>query len=102
MKRNYNKHNTNAFKFSKMNKYMGINLGYLKEFCEEHGIFATEYINDESKSKLEYYFGVPKEKLNRIKNMNQLEEKINEFGEIPSQAEKDFDEEINKIYKEIL
>jgi hypothetical protein len=85
-----------------MNKYMGINLEYLNEFCEENRIFSTKYINNQNKHKIEYYFGVPKERLVEISNINQLEEKINEFGESPSQADKDFDEEINKIYREII
>jgi hypothetical protein len=78
---------------------MEVSKEYLKDFCETHGIFSNGYLTSRPKTIISYYFGVPAEKLNenKITSINQLEEIIKNFGEEPSEADKDS----NKYFQEI-
>ncbi len=78
---------------------MEISKEYLKDFCETHGIFSRGYLTKRPKTIINYYFGVPTEKLNenKITSLNQLEEIIKNFGEEPSEA----DQDSNKYFQEL-
>jgi len=80
---------------------MKVNRDYLNDFCEQNNIFLNKYINTQGKHKIIYYFGVPKKRLNRISDINQLEKRINEYGKSPSNFDIDLKieaEELGKLY----
>lgn len=84
---------------------MKVNQDYLKEFCEENNLFLTKYINHRGKNKIIYYFGVPEKRLNRIRDINQLEKRINKYGKSPSNFDIDLKieaEELGKLYNKLL
>jgi hypothetical protein len=73
---------------------MKVNLDYLKEFCNYHFIFPDETLSEENIDKLNYNFGIEKSKLFLIKSINDLEEMINKYSQLPTEADEDTNREL--------
>jgi hypothetical protein len=88
-----------SYKWQNFAINMKINKDYLKGFCDKNNIFP---INVSAKNKLDYYFGISLKDLNRIKNINQLEEVINNFAMFPSDADKQLIQEAEELYSNLV
>jgi hypothetical protein len=78
---------------------MKISRDYLEEFCNHHMIFNFKEISEENLNKLSYNFGVSKDRLYSIKNIEQLEKTINKHAQVPIEAESDINHEAYLAYK---
>ena len=78
---------------------MKINKDYLKGFCDKNHIFPIDVF---AKNKLNYYFGISLKDLNKINNINQLEEVINNFAMFPSDADKQLIQEAEELYSNLV
>ncbi len=75
---------------------MKINPEYLKEFCEYHNIFSEkdQFISQSNINKISYNFGIENFYIALVKNIKQLEKRINKFSEIPAPIDKDINSDL--------
>ncbi len=80
---------------------MKVNQEYLSEFCRTFNVLQKGYLTGINKSKINYTFGIPIEKLENITTKKTLKEKINEYFTINSEVEKDLAFEVENTYNNL-